>query len=309
MQTYFAHVKWFVEEDQQSAAALSSFEWALVVIGILFGTLLLWFVHKLLIRFGITQRLDDALSKYSKAIIYIVRYTTGILLLINAARGLLFAPNVPVSSHEFAPALSLLMGAAGILLIIGVKIRWAATVILAVYVLSLAFVRPVIDVLDHLEYIGIGLYLLLHGYKPLEAYAKRKGLQSVLTPESLLRIFVGLGLMVLALSEKLVGVGLSTDFLQHHQWNFLQVVGVSDRVFIIISGITEFVVGLTLVLNIAPRLTTAIVALLMTITAILLGIEEVFGHLFALSLVAVVWLRREQPEKPARKRTGARKRK
>jgi hypothetical protein len=119
----------------------------------------------------------------------------------------------------------------------------------------------------------------------------------IATPESLLRIFVGFGLMALALSEKLIGVGLSTDFLQHHNWNFLQPIGVSDRLFIIISGITEFVVGLTLVLNIAPRLTTAIVALLMTITAFLLGVDEVFGHLFALSLVAVVWLGRELPQK------------
>ena len=64
----------------------------------------------------------------------------------------------------------------------------------------------------------------------------------------------------------------------------------TDRNFIIVAGMVELLVGLTLVLNIAPRLTTAIVAGLMTMTAILLGVDEIFGHLFVLSLVAVVWL-------------------
>lgn len=306
MHTYFAHVKWFAEEGQHPVEALSSTEWLLVAIGIGAGTLALLLVHQLLIKSGITHKLDAALGKYAKAIPYIVRYTTGLLLIINAAKELLFAPNVPTSSHEVAPLLSLILAAAGIMLIVGFKIRWAAAAILGSYLVAIIFLRPVIDVLDHVEYVGIGLYLLFYGYKPLAKFAQKQGWQQVLNPESLLRIFVGLGLMVLAMSEKLVGVGLSADFLQHHNWNFMEGLGVSDRMFIIVSGIIEFIVGLTLVLNIAPRLTTAIVALLMTLTAILLGVEEVFGHLFALSLVAVVWLRHELPVAPARRRPARR---
>lgn len=301
MLTFFGHVKWFVE-DYQPVSALSNREWLWVVVGVLVATALLFAVHQVLIHLGVTRKLDQSLGKFGHAIPYIVRYTTGLLLIINAAKGLLFAPNVPTDAHDIAPLLSVLLAAAGVALIIGFKVRWAAIVILAVYLTALFFIRPFGDIVDHVEYIGIGLYLLLYNYKPYLGLATRRLWQSVLSPESLLRIFVGIGLMSLALTEKLVGIELSTHFLQLHNWNFLEPVGISDRAFIIISGITEFVVGLTLVLNIAPRLTTAIVAVLMTITAILLGVEEVFGHLFALSLVAVVWLRKELPSATRPKR-------
>jgi uncharacterized membrane protein YphA (DoxX/SURF4 family) len=304
MLTSFAHVKWFVDEERQPVVALTTNEWLMVGLGILAGTVLLLVVHRLLIKLGITQKLDAALSKYGKAIPLIVRYTTGLLLIINAAKGLLFAPNVPTGAHDIAPLLSVVLAVAGVMLIIGFKIRWAALAILGVYLVSLLYIRPLGDMIDHVEYVGIGLYLLLYSYKPYAALARQRMWQPVLSPESLLRIFVGFGLMALALSEKLVGVGFSSDFLQNHNWNFLEPVGVSDRLFIIISGITEFVVGLTLVLNIAPRLTTAIVALLMTLTAILLGVDEVFGHLFALSLVAVVWLRSELPPSGVKRRSN-----
>jgi hypothetical protein len=36
----------------------------------------------------------------------------------------------------------------------------------------------------------------------------------------------------------------------------------------------------------------------------LLGVEEIFGHLFALSLVAVVWLRNELPDSSIGKRSS-----
>lgn len=58
-----------------------------------------------------------------------------------------------------------------------------------------------------------------------------------------------------------------------------------------------------------PGLTTSewlFVAGLMVVTAILLGLDEVYGHLFALSLVAVAWMQPELralvPHKAARKK-------
>jgi len=298
--SYLAHVKWFVEKEPNAVLPLSMDEWLVVVCGVLLGTVLLYGVHRLLIRWGITKQLDTSLGRFGKLVPYIVRYTTGLLLVINAAKGLLFAPNVPTSVHQLAPTLSLIMAVCGVLFIIGFKVRTAAAVLLATYVFALLAIDPTIDILDHVEYLGIGLYLLLNGYKPYLGWADKMRWSKFVSPEALLRIFVGVGLMVLAVTEKLVGIDLSTNFLAHHDWNFLAGLGVDDRVFIIISGIVEFLVGFTLVLNIAPRLTTAIVAVLMTITALLLGVEEVFGHLFALSLVAVVWLR---PELPAKNRS------
>lgn len=287
----FAHVKWFVDKEHiQAAHPLSPNEW-LAFIGLVgIGLLALLVVHRYLNKKGIEAFFDKQLRPYVKLVPLIVRYTTGLLLIINAAKELLFAPNVPTSAVDQGGLLSITLALAGVMLIVGLKTRLAATIILAVYAVSLLLVHPVIDALDHVEYLGIGLYLLLHDNTKYIRKIQSMQLMNYCSPAALLRVFVGLGLVILALSEKLIGISNSSYFLQDHHWNFLQAIGIDDRNFIVAAGIIEFLVGLTLILNIAPRLTTAIVALLMILTAILLGVEEVFGHLFALSLVAVVWL-------------------
>lgn len=286
----FGHVKWFVDEHDAAASPLHSNEWGFVVLALIAGVGALYLVHSAMNRWGANKYLDDKLGRFAPVIPLVVRYTTGLLLIINAAKGLLFAPNVTTGAIPFGGEVSVLLAILGVLLIIGWGVKWVGYGLILIYLYSLAFIDPLINGLDHFEYLGIGAYLALFQDKAYLNWARAAGLARALSPESLLRIGVGIGLMVLALSEKLVGISNSTAFLQLHHWNFLEFAGLADRNFIIIAGVVELLVGLTLVLNIAPRVTTAIVALLMTMTAIALGVEEVFGHLFALSLVAVVWL-------------------
>lgn len=304
---FVAHVKWFVDEHSAHAHALDSIEW-LVIAGLLaVGVAVLWGIHRFLIRAGVERYFDMRLGKYARFVPYIVRYTTGALFIINAAKALLFAPNVPASATPIGLTLSVMLAIVGVMLIIGYRVRVAAGVILAVYTIALFAVQPTIDVLDHIEYVGIGLYLLLQGVT-YPKFLSKKSLEPYISPAGLLRVFVGIDLMILALSEKLIGIANSTEFLEQYHWNFMAFAGISDRDFIIIAGVVELLVGLTLVLNIAPRLTTAIVAGLMALTAALLGVEEVFGHLFAFSLVAVVWLNTySSVKKTAKKSHRARK--
>lgn len=297
-----AHVKWFVDQNLPNVEPLSIIEWFIVLFAVAAGTVVFWQLNTRAKEFGISNKIASFFAQYSWLAPYIVRYSTALLLIINAYQGLLYAPNVKTSVIASGPTLSVLLFSAGILLLIGRGIRAAAVLMLSVYIVSLMLIRPVVDVLDHVEYIGISLYLLLYANKGYIIEMGRSKLAGLLSPTSLLRIFVGLGLVILALSEKLIGIRNSAYFLNEHNWNFLQFIGVSDRHFIIIAGIIELLVGLTLMLNFVPRLTTAILAGLMTITAILLGIEEVFGHLFALSLVAIVWLQPLKKSSPKKKR-------
>lgn len=288
-----AHVKWFVDDQGTTVDPLGNDEWSIVLLGIITLAVLFWVIGKSRYYRVLDRRINRRLHTYSTLVFPIVRFSTGLLLIINAAKGLLYAPNVTTSDVHNGVFLSALLFLAGTLLLIGIRIRLAAQLILFVYILSIITIQPFDDVLDHIEYIGIGLYLLLHDNSRYAAMLRAKNLVALASPTALLRIFIGLGLMTLALSEKLIGISNSTHFLAVHNWNFLSFLEVSDRSFIILAGITEFVVGLTLVLNIVPKLTTAVVVVLMTITAAILGIDEVFGHLFALSLVAIVWLKPE----------------
>lgn len=293
---YIAHVKWFLNTTMQPVAELSPNEWVAVITGVIAVAILFWAIGVSGTYNRLNKKLDRKLRPYSYLVPLIVRYSTGLLLIVNAAKGLLFAPNITTSDVANGVFLSFLLAVAGLFLIAGKGIRTAALLMLFVYALSVITIKPVVDVLDHVEYVGIGLYLyLMHN----AAYAKflvRNKLTRFASPSALLRIFIGIGLMTLALSEKLIGINNSANFLIEHHWNFLSFTGLDDRNFIIISGITEFVVGLTLVLNIVPRLTTAVVVVLMSITAYILGIDEVFGHLFALSLVAIVWINPAEPK-------------
>ena len=107
----------------------------------------------------------------------------------------------------------------------------------------------------------------------------------------MLRTFTGLALVILAFSEKLLNMNLANDFLVHYEnWNFLASFGMDNRNFIIMTGIIELLLGLSLILNKAVRLSTLALLLTMIATALLLGIDEVIGHLFAVGLVFAVWV-------------------
>lgn len=293
---YFAHVKWFVEDHSQNyTPQFNVGEWLATALLICAGISVLYFVDKFYRQSRTNQRLNNLLGQYEWLVPIAVRTTTGLLLLLNFFKDLLFAPNVPVGSSTVSQYISIAFAALGVMLILGVLPRLSGLVLTLLYFVSLAIIHPTPDILDHVEYIGIGSYIFIRGGGKFCLLKERLDLKKLkpYAPD-LLRIFVGIGLMVLAVTEKLQGVTYSTEFLQTYDWNFLHALGISDRSFILIAGAVEFVVGLSLVLNWAPRITTAIVLGLMIITAALLGMEEVFGHLFAVSLVAVIWLNDER---------------
>jgi uncharacterized membrane protein YphA (DoxX/SURF4 family) len=292
----FAHVKWFVGHDPNaSIAKFSLAEWFVSILLAAFGLCLLYIVNKYYRSNSINNLLNKKLGKYEWAVPVAVRWSTGLLLLLNYFDKLLFAPNVAVGPAVIAKYISVMFAGIGVMLILGLLPRISGAFLVALYLVSLLTIHPTPDVLDHIEYIGIGAYLAIRGGGRFCLYKEKISLESFkMHSVHLLRIFVGLGLMVLAITEKLQGVAYSSEFLEKYQWNFLHSAGISNRNFILVAGVIEFVVGLSLVLNWAPRVTTAIVLFLMIITASLLGINEVFGHLFAISLVAVVWLNDER---------------
>jgi uncharacterized membrane protein YphA (DoxX/SURF4 family) len=102
---------------------------------------------------------------------------------------------------------------------------------------------------------------------------------------------------MLAFSEKLFNVPAAQDFLNQHSWNLASFAGVSDRHFIIIAGSIELLLGLALILHKVPRLIVLVTLVTMTATALALGIEEVYGHLFAVGIVVATLVNDTKPAK------------
>lgn len=289
-----AHVKWFSEDSAGSVLApLSSTEWLVVVAAIVVGVILMYLVNRLMKP--VDKSIDKSLKGWREWVPTVVRYSTALLIVFNFWKGYLFAPNIEYANGTLYLIISAALVLVALLLAFGILTRLSGAILLVMFALGVFVANEPVQLLDHLEYLGIGLYLMFaptgklsvhsHLKDPLQALSSKERLA---TP--LLKTFVGLSLVILAFSEKLMNMTLSNDFLLEYNWNFLSSFGVSDRNFIIAAGVMEILVGLTLVLNKASRLGTLALLCIMVVTAVLLGIDEVFGHMFAVAVVAVVFV-------------------
>lgn len=301
----FAHVKWF-SENPRSIYENPIHAWEFMAI--IFVAVILLFVLSRVESVerikSIYQIVSRQLQQYSTWIPSIVRYVTAAMLLLNVSQQYLLAPNMPFDGSSLDVAILASFSLAGLMMLVGgVFIRPGAVIMLMGYLLVFA-VRSPADAFDHLEYIGLAGYLLLAGERDsfikglvrdksrFDAYGHYAG--------NVLRVSAGAGLMVLAFSEKLFNIGLSEAFLTENSWNVLSFAGVSDRSFTLFAGMIELMIGASLIFNIATRLTTLMLLGVMSLTAVLLGLNEIIGHLFAIAVIAVVWI-------PPVKRSGLKK--
>ncbi len=289
-----AHVKWFSESDSSALLHdLTSTEWSVVVAAVAAGILLMIFIDKL--TRPLNKRLDEKLLGLRNWVPTVVRFSMAFLIVFNFWEDNLFAPNIIVGNAFVHLIINAVLVGVALMLFLGIFTRTAGALLLVMFTLGILAAAEPIQLFDHLEYVGAGLFLLFASSgklrvktelsDPLSSLSTREWLAS-----PLFRTFVGFALVTLAFSEKLLNLTLSNDFLQRNSWNFLSGLNVNDRNFIILAGVVELLVGLTLVLNKAPRLGVLTVLCVMIVTAVALGPEEVFGHMFAVGIVAAVWV-------------------
>lgn len=289
-----AHVKWFTSDEAQKMPGLSINEF-LLIFGCIFVALVglhlfdIWCAKK-----KITQTIDAKMAPYQPWVPTIVRISAALLLLLNTFANYILAPNIEKTGTFSESFLTATFTIAGILLLLGLFTRLGAGMMIIGYILSfvlLDWVQP----LDHLEYLGLGIYLLLEGggrwsLDKTVFTSRSEWLKHSHYALPALRISVGAGLSILAFSEKLLNVGMSQQFLNNYHWNFLHSIGATDRFFILMAGTVELIIGFSLILNIATRVTTLALLGVMTLTAILLGPTEIAGHIFAVGVVAAIWV-------------------
>lgn len=297
----FAHVKWFSEGPLPNAPRLDLLEGVFVGTVVLAGLVTLFYIDRVLRKRKITSRLDTQLRKFRQFVPLIVRVSTAALLLINVRDSYLLAPNIISDGSVLADILTLALAITAVLLILGLFTKQSSLVLLCIYLLVMLKV-PIVDVLDHLEYVGVALYFYFRGpgAYSCDALLANKKLETPANSQLALpmyRIFVGAGIAILAISEKLGNIALSQEFLTQHSWNLLAYFGGSDRLFIIVAGSIELLIGIGLILNLAPRLLLLAIFLLMVLTASILGIQEIYGHLFAIGIFVAIWVNDTRPLK------------
>ena len=299
MQNILAHVKWFTSTTPTEQPGLDAGEWLIVFSVVIFGVKFFDILSKQLDKKGVTKKLNSKLSTYSSIAPLAVRLSTAAFIIINMQQGYILAPNVLNHGASISFVITSMFALAASMFIIGAYTRLAAALLASGYLLVLGIAEPV-EVLEHLEYIAIAGYLWFRGPgKYSLAYysmGKLKLPRNARLSLPVYRVWLGAGLAVLGLSEKLLNMTAAQDFLRQHNWNFLSSVGVDDRLFIVFVGSVELTIGVSLILNKAPRVLISAVLFLMIITAWLLGIQEVYGHLFAVGAVAVLLINDLKPK-------------
>ncbi|MCA9348936.1 hypothetical protein KC878_02200 [Candidatus Saccharibacteria bacterium] len=302
MQEIFAHVKWF-ENDMfvEHQPRLEFGEWLIAGLILFIGLAVLRLIGKWLSANKFDKKLDARFKPIRNYVPTVVRLSTAGFLLVNFINGYLLAPNVTADHSYIAGLIGYLFLTSAIILILGLYTDLAAYLLATGWLLVFFKTSPV-DVLEHFEYIAIAGYLLFRGpgRYSLDRYLKIPGKYSLnkkLRYASLnfYRVGIGIGLVVLAFSEKLANLTLAQGFLDEHHWNLLAQAGATDRNFILIAGTIELILGLALILNFASRLVVLVILGTMILTAAVLGVNEVYGHLFAVGLVVAILVNDKQP--------------
>ena len=163
------------------------------------------------------------------------------------------------------------------------------------------------SMLENAHYLGFGAFFMLTGRGP---YAVDRLLFPALEPTPqlsrlampCLRIGTGLGLMIVAFTEKLANPELARAFLQQHPLNFTGWLHIpmSDDIFMLCAGSTELVIGLCLIFGIFPRLIVASAWVLINMSLTVFNWVELVGHLplYGVMAMLLVWT-------PARGRPAA----
>ncbi|MGD1924909.1 MAG: DoxX family membrane protein [Paracoccaceae bacterium] len=288
-----AHVRWFVDSGDPGATAFEPYMPSdpAVLIWMAIGVVL---VGTAIFLDRILPGLPIADTKVRHDVMELMRILTGMSFLLTAYEGALVAPHLQAHGG-LGTFLVFLQAGIGVLLLSNHFLHHAAILILLLFIgmlIQFGLVRS----FEYVNVVGIALFLLFNYFPSQDARNRLK-------PYSVdaLRIFTGLSLITLGISEKLYGAALGQAFIADHQWNFMPVLGLDwfdDRLFVLSAGVMEVVFGLILVLGVVTRLNMLVVAGLMLASNIVFllqekhdeALAELIGHLPIIATALILLL-------------------
>ncbi len=299
-----AHVKWFVDDNHAFTNAGYYFDslFAFIFIGALLfvaGAGLLQRKAKInprthhFLYAPISARWMKNPAGYANNLL---KFSLGILLLANLLQGHFIAPNFVPDGAAFHYALiqALLI----LLLIADVRLFALA---LFIFSLCLFIFFPVANAIDYApELIALSLALLLTSSRYAEGNIKVKCWRQEYVWQhrslaiAIVQVGLGIQLIILTFHDKLLHPGFGLAFLQEYPvFNFPHYFGwhsFTDTHFVFGAGMAELCFGLLLVANIAPRIASLLIAVVFTLTGIVLGPEELLGHVPIIAMALVLLL-------------------
>ncbi len=250
-----AHVKWFVRQDSGPLVQVSQFSLTEPWVQIWVVAILVCVTMALLLERYLPHppaKLVSFAQNHRQQALHLLQLLVGLALLLTAVKGAILAPHLSEKSL-FGLLLRFIQGGIGILFIANIMIRLGAILMVLLFLAS-AGLFGFITSLEYFNFLGIALFLLLQS-------APEDRVRSYALPA--LRIHTGIALVVLACTEKLIDPNLAIHFLEKHQINFMQALGVhffTDRLFVLSAGCTELIFGIIFILGFITRINTMTLA-------------------------------------------------
>ncbi|HZV20975.1 MAG TPA: hypothetical protein VE986_05445, partial [Hyphomicrobiales bacterium] len=243
----------------------------------------------------------------------------GSTLIINSMTSVFVAPNLAAGKDFGFQAMMFLQILIGSMFVLQAELRFVCIFVLVLpffcwwmyslsraidYAFELVGVGAAIYLIAPvLPSVGVSLKNLLRNLAPRDAgisVANSRHTQpDAPQPPSasatkVLRVFLGLQLIILALHDKLLQPEVSLAFVDRYPFvNFPVLLGLkafSNLHFVFSAGLAEAALGSLLVANIGVRPVSLLLAILFAITAALFGVEEVLGHspIFAAFMLLII---------------------
>jgi uncharacterized membrane protein YphA (DoxX/SURF4 family) len=281
--TALAHTRWFAEHELVPYVSNEPTAFYLAVWGIIILTVVVvgtWLNRQHWLDFDFLRiKKPHVFERANSTFVMMV----GAFFLIAGTHEYLFSPNLTAEAGipmwliaaQIALGLAFLLGIASRTGGIVLGLLWASTF----------YYIDTVTALENIWVLTTAIFITLMGneYFSMISFSF---LRSLVVPYkkyalSILRLGVGLTLMILGLSEKIMAPEFGVNFLAQYDWNFMQLLGFnfSDYLFTLSAGAVEFLFGLVFVLGIVTRLNALVVAIVFSIPLFILGPIELAGHL------------------------------
>lgn len=246
-------------------------------------------------KWAVNKKLSAWADQKEPALNLFIALCTGGMLIYCALTRTLMVPNFIICSHcpQWLPYVELF---AGLSIAFGLLSRLGAGSML--FLLVFTFVKhSAADCLDLIPLYGLSFYFLLVGRSrwSLDALLhldRRPSFLNIQFAHLLIRWTTGLGLMILALDEKLLHPQLALELLKHApSLNFFGALNMSNEMFVLCAGLVELLLGLIIVVGSFPRIAAVMLAGLFVTTTFIFGTTELLGHLPFYAIIASLVLR------------------
>ncbi|OGG57517.1 hypothetical protein A2853_04065 [Candidatus Kaiserbacteria bacterium RIFCSPHIGHO2_01_FULL_55_17] len=291
----FAHTRWFAVGElppyaSDESTALYLGVWTVIALIIVVAGIYLERKRMLQLSFLHPSR-DHAFPRAAATFSMVA----GAFFLIAGTHGYLFSPNLSIASG-IPYALVVLQILLGMAFLFGIYARVAAIVLALLWMSGFVFAGA-LPIVENAWVLSTALFILIMGSDyfslvPFRAFAHlTRRFHDYALP--LLRLGVGVTLLVLGFSEKILRPEFGINFLSQYDWNFMQLLGFewySDYLFTLSAGAVESLVGLIFILGVVTRLNALVLLVIFAIPMFILGPIELAGHLPHLAGVALLLL-------------------